>query len=334
MGETIGLIIVLLVVFSPIIIPLIIGVADAHYENNNYSDDFLKLKNKLFKRKENMKSKIDLLISYYELLLSTEKSFQLIYDYTKTINSLKDIRDYHYNLNYQGQSMINEHYYAVIKVVDQMQESIAKMYLELDRVPLEFEFEDLLDMISDCGDDLKSLDSMERFLRYLLLISNDLKISKSGYKKFNAERLLLPTTPKKIHVVGLQALMHKTILEEEDPSINELVKDLLDIEENSEIRKLFRKLYKQKLHELKSRYDDHEQDEDGILGLILFLDPDSASTYDKNNKYYSKLGLDKDATEEEIQKAYKKLMVQKHPDRGGDVKEWEKINEAYSKIST
>jgi DnaJ homolog subfamily A member 2 len=38
-----------------------------------------------------------------------------------------------------------------------------------------------------------------------------------------------------------------------------------------------------------------------------------------NNKLYEVLGVPKDADESEIRKAYKKLALKNHPDKGGDV---------------
>lgn len=46
--------------------------------------------------------------------------------------------------------------------------------------------------------------------------------------------------------------------------------------------------------------------------------------------YYQILGVEKTASEDDIKKAYRKLAMKHHPDRGGDQAEFQKIQEAYS----
>jgi DnaJ-class molecular chaperone len=48
--------------------------------------------------------------------------------------------------------------------------------------------------------------------------------------------------------------------------------------------------------------------------------------------YYSILGVSRNASEQDIRKAYKKQSMQHHPDRGGDEEQFKKINEAYSTL--
>ena len=47
---------------------------------------------------------------------------------------------------------------------------------------------------------------------------------------------------------------------------------------------------------------------------------------------YTTLGVDKTATQSEIKKAYRKLSMQHHPDRGGDESRFKEIAEAYAVI--
>lgn len=52
-----------------------------------------------------------------------------------------------------------------------------------------------------------------------------------------------------------------------------------------------------------------------------------------NNDYYQILGVDRNATQEDIKKAYRKLAMKHHPDRGGSQEDFQKIQEAYSILS-
>jgi molecular chaperone DnaJ len=49
--------------------------------------------------------------------------------------------------------------------------------------------------------------------------------------------------------------------------------------------------------------------------------------------YYSVLGIDRNADQSSIKKAYRKLAKEKHPDSGGDEEEFKEINEAYEVLS-
>ena len=49
--------------------------------------------------------------------------------------------------------------------------------------------------------------------------------------------------------------------------------------------------------------------------------------------YYKILGVSKDASQEEIKKAYRRLAHKYHPDKGGDEKQFHKISEAYQVLS-
>jgi len=52
-----------------------------------------------------------------------------------------------------------------------------------------------------------------------------------------------------------------------------------------------------------------------------------------NSKYYELLGVEKTATYDEIRKAFRKLALKNHPDRGGDKDKFQEINNAYEVLS-
>jgi DnaJ family protein A protein 2 len=52
-----------------------------------------------------------------------------------------------------------------------------------------------------------------------------------------------------------------------------------------------------------------------------------------NSKYYELLGVDKKASYDEIRKAFRKLALKNHPDRGGDKEKFQELNAAYEVLS-
>lgn len=52
-----------------------------------------------------------------------------------------------------------------------------------------------------------------------------------------------------------------------------------------------------------------------------------------SKSYYKILGIDKDADENAIKRAYRKLAMKHHPDKGGNAEEFKKIGEAYETLS-
>lgn len=48
--------------------------------------------------------------------------------------------------------------------------------------------------------------------------------------------------------------------------------------------------------------------------------------------YYATLGISKNASQDDVKQAFKKLALQHHPDKGGDEKQFAKISEAYETL--
>lgn len=55
---------------------------------------------------------------------------------------------------------------------------------------------------------------------------------------------------------------------------------------------------------------------------------------DEKENYYNILGVNENASSDEIKKAFRKLSLKYHPDKGGDDKKFKQINEAYQTLST
>ena len=53
----------------------------------------------------------------------------------------------------------------------------------------------------------------------------------------------------------------------------------------------------------------------------------------EDSNLYNILNIDENSTQEEIKKAYKKLIIINHPDKGGDALKFNKIHEAYQILS-
>ena len=53
------------------------------------------------------------------------------------------------------------------------------------------------------------------------------------------------------------------------------------------------------------------------------------SQFDSNKDYYGVLGVDKDASQVEIDRSYKRMASKHHPDRGGSEESMKLLNEAY-----
>ncbi len=52
-----------------------------------------------------------------------------------------------------------------------------------------------------------------------------------------------------------------------------------------------------------------------------------------NKKFYDILGVPKNATTDEIKKAFKKKALKEHPDKGGDLEKFKELNMAHEVLS-
>lgn len=48
-----------------------------------------------------------------------------------------------------------------------------------------------------------------------------------------------------------------------------------------------------------------------------------------NDRFYDLLGIQKDATDKDIKKAYRKKALKEHPDKGGDEEKFKEITRAH-----
>ncbi|MDR0607238.1 MAG: DnaJ domain-containing protein [Candidatus Peribacteria bacterium] len=66
---------------------------------------------------------------------------------------------------------------------------------------------------------------------------------------------------------------------------------------------------------------------------MLFISYITLMDFDPKKDYYAILGVSETATTDEIKKAFRKLAVKHHPDKGGSKEKFQEINEAHAVLS-
>ena len=287
----------------------------------------------------NMYNKITFIINFMEYLYNgcDPKDKQT---YSNQLSYWRNLRINAYRLNYNGINHVNETYNLIKKDVDNHRNKILADFDEYydynETCPLAVSSNNLDNMRNEIETttDYKKLDTISGVVRYLMLINSNLEISKIGYSKYN---MLpgMPSTPKKIHVEAFQLFITKIYLDDKNSETlfymyNNLFAESLyskGVETPvGEVKHFFKKVLKsvEKVFE--------EKNVEEIIPILMLVDPNFQKNYNPNKKSYEILGLSPNATKEEIEKAYKKLLITSHPDRGGDEEKWAEINEAYTKI--
>lgn len=284
-----------------------------------------------------IEDKLSYIINYFNFLYDSSDINDKI-KYSKQINYYKELRENLYRITNAMTNKINTAYAIIKKEVDDFRtktlEEYDFYYSHNEECPLAVDGEKLYNLrkIIENTTDMGRLNVIYDAIRFLILVNNDLKIAKVGYSKYNMLEGM-PKEPNKIHVEAFQLLMTKIYLDDEKV-LNFLCTELFTEELFSrgvttgkgEVNNFFDKLLKK----VKNTFEKNVIEE--IIPILIIVDPTYMKDYNPNKNSYEILGLTSNATKEEVEKAYKKLLITNHPDRGGDEQRWVEINEAYIKI--
>src|ERR1044071_1213709 len=80
--------------------------------------------------------------------------------------------------------------------------------------------------------------------------------------------------------------------------------------------------------------DGLEDKKKTILKILEEHNNQEALVKEKATRYYEILGVSEEATQEEVKKAYRKLSIINHPDKGGDPELFGLINRAYEVLGS
>jgi len=250
----------------------------------------------------------------------------------------KNLRIEYYNLNAEGRLMVDKTYEMLTKIIDDTRNDIVSKFHDYIKYQngsvLPISGTKMADFYIEVekSTDIEKLELYNKVLSILMLMNNNIELAIKGYNNLNISTQI-PIKPEKIHIIAMQSLLLKLYME--SPNAKEIqfifnnlfASELMKADTKvGELKRIFRR----NVRKLKDYIEEHE--DEVVIAVLLILEPNFMSKYNPNKKYYAVLGLPSNATYNEVEQAYKKLLVTKHPDRGGSIEEWSKINEAYTKI--
>ncbi|MCB9498427.1 MAG: DnaJ domain-containing protein [Bacillales bacterium] len=268
---------------------------------------------------------------YFDLQSSPNITSKEREDNTKSIDTLSKLIAGSIRTTEEIEEAIEDEYNRIFHLYQNLEQGIADKHLMLSECEIPYSSESLNKTIQDSKQNITKLTNTDALINYLLLLTKNKEARMKGYESYNYSKIGFPNNPKDIHIDAFVCILTKNIIDNWDSALSLSLLSLFNnTNEKDAIKKLINDLYKTRVRKLEELFKKEGSKE--ILPIILFLDPTFSGEKYVNSGLYERLGLTPDATKEEVEEAYRKLLVTEHPDRGGSTEEWEKTNEAYAKI--
>ncbi|MCB9498426.1 MAG: J domain-containing protein [Bacillales bacterium] len=280
------------------------------------------------------KGKIEFIRTFYANLIVTcprdNNYLNNIKEIYQIINMFDTLSKMDY-INSQLEQTINAEYKRIMGIYNDLEAEVERKHKLIFNCELHYSEQNMINIIHDAKNDGVKLIKVDNLLKFLLLLCNDKAANKAGYQEFNYTTADFPSEPEQIHIYAISCIATKSVIDDwNSPLAGSLLSLFNDVNDKEVLKKLVSDLYNRRLKTFEELFK--KDGSKNILLIILFLDPTFSGEKYINSGLFERLGLTPDATREEVEKAYKKLLLTEHPDRGGNIKEWEKTNEAYAKI--